>query len=53
MGFDALDFLADLGQGACVCLGRHADAAQDGMPVMLKGGQMGSADLFDRFAARF
>jgi uncharacterized protein YgbK (DUF1537 family) len=53
MGFDALDFLADLGQGACVCLGRHADPAQDGMPVMLKGGQMGSADLFDRFAARF
>jgi uncharacterized protein YgbK (DUF1537 family) len=52
LGFDALDYLGDMGQGACICLGRHADPARDAMRVMLKGGQMGARDLFDRFADR-
>jgi uncharacterized protein YgbK (DUF1537 family) len=50
LGFDALDFWRDLGQGACICIGKHRDTASDGMPVMLKGGQMGSPSLFDDFA---
>lgn len=50
LGFDALDFHRDLGAGTCVCLGQHADPARNGLPVMLKGGQMGAATLFDDFA---
>ncbi|MCO6383876.1 four-carbon acid sugar kinase family protein [Oceanicola sp. 502str15] len=50
LGFTALDYLADMGQGACICSGRHADPGRNGMRVMLKGGQMGAADLFDSFA---
>ncbi len=50
LGFHALDYAADMGQGACLCVGRHADPALDGMQLMFKGGQMGADDLFDRFA---
>ncbi|WP_278923884.1 four-carbon acid sugar kinase family protein [Pseudophaeobacter profundi] len=52
LGFDALDFHRDLGQGACVCIGRHGDPSQDGLPVMLKGGQMGAVGLFNDFTAQ-
>ncbi|MDK3074447.1 four-carbon acid sugar kinase family protein [Sedimentitalea sp. JM2-8] len=50
LDFTALDYLSDMGQGACICFGRHAEETRNGMRVMLKGGQMGAADLFDRFA---
>ena len=51
LGFAALDYLSDMGQGACICSGSHADGTRNGMRVMLKGGQMGALDLFDDFAA--
>ena len=52
LGFEALDFETDLGAGVCICTATHARRDRNGMRIMLKGGQMGSADLFDRFAAR-
>ncbi|WP_211099947.1 four-carbon acid sugar kinase family protein [Acuticoccus kandeliae] len=52
LGFDALDFEESLGAGVCVCAATHRDPRRDRMRVMLKGGQMGTPDLFDRFAAR-
>lgn len=51
LGFAALDYLSDMGQGACICSGSHADGTRNGMRVMLKGGQMGALDLFEDFAA--
>ncbi|MBY6049758.1 four-carbon acid sugar kinase family protein [Vannielia litorea] len=50
LGFTALDYLTDMGQGACICSASHADGKRNGMRVLLKGGQMGSTDLFDEFA---
>ncbi|OAN75648.1 Hrp-dependent type III effector protein [Sulfitobacter sp. EhC04] len=50
LGFDALDFERSFGAGACVCVARHKARERDRMRVMLKGGQMGQADLFDVFA---
>jgi len=45
-----LSYLTRLEPGVALCR-LHSDvAALDGMEVMLKGGQMGSADLFERFA---
>lgn len=52
LGFDALDFARSVGAGACICVGRHRDAGRDRMRIMLKGGQMGTPDLFDDFAQR-
>lgn len=52
LGFDALVFEHSLGAGACICIGRHQQARLDRMRVLLKGGQMGQADLFDAFAKR-
>lgn len=51
LGFDGLDFERRLGAGVCVCVAAHADPRRDRMRVLLKGGQMGAPDLFDRFAA--
>lgn len=43
-----LSYQADLGAGAALCR-LHSDAPSlDGMEIMLKGGQMGTADVFDR-----
>ncbi len=53
LGFDALEFHRDLRQGACVCHGRHPDHRFDGLPIMLKGGQMGAIDLFDTFTLQY
>lgn len=50
LGFSALEFESDLDPGVSICIGRHADPGYDGMRLMLKGGQMGRLDLFDRFA---
>jgi len=44
-----LSHLARVEPGVALCR-LHSDApALDGMQVMLKGGQMGSVDLFERF----
>ncbi|WP_339758715.1 four-carbon acid sugar kinase family protein [uncultured Hoeflea sp.] len=53
LGFSALEFGSDINAGVSLCIGHHADPALDGMLLMLKGGQMGMPDLFDRFAASF
>ena len=50
LGFTSLEFAADLDPGVSLCVGHHADAGRNLMELMLKGGQMGSPDLFDRFA---
>ncbi|WP_226575502.1 four-carbon acid sugar kinase family protein [Acuticoccus sediminis] len=52
LGFEALEFEDGLGAGVCVCAAVHRDPRRDRMRVMLKGGQMGTPNLFDRFAAR-
>ncbi|MBY6004943.1 four-carbon acid sugar kinase family protein [Salipiger bermudensis] len=51
LGFDALAFEQTLAPGVCICVASHAAPRRDRMRVMLKGGQMGAPDLFDRFAA--
>jgi 3-oxoisoapionate kinase len=48
LGAWGLSYLATLSPGVALCR-VHADrAGLDGMEVMLKGGQMGQADLFDK-----
>ena len=43
-----LSYEADIGAGAALCR-LHSDVPSlDGMEIMLKGGQMGTADVFDR-----
>jgi 3-oxoisoapionate kinase len=43
-----LSYVADLGAGASLCRVHSDDAALDGMEIMLKGGQMGTEDVFER-----
>ncbi len=43
-----LSYVADMGAGASLCRVHSDDAALDGMEVMLKGGQMGAEDVFER-----
>lgn len=50
LGFDVLAYERGLDPGVCICTASHTDPRRDGMRVMLKGGQMGATDLFDRFA---
>jgi uncharacterized protein YgbK (DUF1537 family) len=48
LGAWGLSYLAPLSAGVTVCR-LHADRAElDGMEIMLKGGQMGDADLFEQ-----
>ncbi|WNC93271.1 four-carbon acid sugar kinase family protein [Paraburkholderia sp. FT54] len=48
LGAWGLSYLAPLSAGVTVCR-LHADCAElDGMEIMLKGGQMGDADLFEQ-----
>lgn len=51
LGFDSLSFEARAGSGVAVCRGHAPGTPLDGMRLMLKGGQVGPLDLFDRFAA--
>lgn len=53
LGFEALDFDRDFGQGACVCRGLHVDQRLDALPILLKGGQMGAPSLFRDFAEAY
>lgn len=43
-----LSYLAPLSAGVAVCRLRAERGELDGMEVMLKGGQMGDADLFEQ-----
>jgi 3-oxoisoapionate kinase len=43
-----LSYVADLGAGASLCRVHSDDTALDGMEIMLKGGQMGTEDVFER-----
>lgn len=43
-----LTHAGDLAAGAPLCRARSNDPALDGLEVMLKGGQMGSNDMFER-----
>lgn len=50
LGFSSLSFEGRGGAGVAICRG-HADRPdRDGMRLLLKGGQLGPLDLFDRFA---
>ncbi|MNV04715.1 hypothetical protein D3C71_950200 [compost metagenome] len=46
-----LAYGGQLSPGVALSIGRSDDPQRDGISLMLKGGQMGSIDLFDRFAA--
>jgi len=49
LGADSLSFLADIEPGLCLCqLHSTANTAIDGLEIVLKGGQMGTAELFTR-----
>lgn len=50
LGFDSLSFERRVGPGVAICRGHRAAHAFDQMLLLLKGGQVGNDDLFDRFA---
>jgi uncharacterized protein YgbK (DUF1537 family) len=43
-----LSYVADMGAGTSLCRVHSDDATLDGLEIMLKGGQMGSDDVFER-----
>ena len=43
-----LSYVADMGAGTSLCRLHSDDTALDGLQIMLKGGQMGSLDVFER-----
>lgn len=47
----ALGWLGSLSPGVALCRARADDPAIDGLELMLKGGQMGPEDLFERLVA--
>lgn len=51
LGLSSLAFESQLDSGVAICTARSADPERDGMRLMLKGGQMGSETVFDRFAS--
>lgn len=50
LGFESLAYHADLEPGVAICTGHSRNPHHHGMHLMLKGGQMGSAGLLDKFA---
>ncbi|MFC6490651.1 nucleotide-binding domain containing protein, partial [Nitratireductor sp. GCM10026969] len=51
LGFHSISFEERLDAGVAICRA-HSDAAQrDGMRLMLKGGQVGSEAVFERFVS--
>jgi uncharacterized protein YgbK (DUF1537 family) len=48
LGVWGLSYRAALGAGVCVSTTHSDDPALDGMELMLKGGQMGTEDVFER-----
>jgi uncharacterized protein YgbK (DUF1537 family) len=47
----ALSYVGDLAPGAALCRAHAPGSPLDGLELMLKGGQMGGTDLFERLAA--
>ena len=50
LGVESMEFVDRFGPGVALCLGRSAATEVDGVMLLLKGGQVGSVDIFDRFA---
>lgn len=50
LGFRSLSFVERAGAGVAVCRGHAPGHPLDGTLLLLKGGQVGATDLFDRFA---
>jgi uncharacterized protein YgbK (DUF1537 family) len=53
LGFESLAFLHRLDPGVALCASRSSLAVRDGVILLLKGGQVGQPDIFDRFATFF
>lgn len=51
LGFRSLSFVDRAGTGVAVCRGHLAGSPVDGTVLLLKGGQVGDVDVFERFAA--
>ncbi len=49
LGIEALEYTAELAPGVALC--RARGTRLDGMELMLKGGQMGAPDIFERLIA--
>ncbi|MBS9721167.1 four-carbon acid sugar kinase family protein [Tianweitania sp. BSSL-BM11] len=49
LGFDSLSFESRAGSGVAICRGHASGSPLNGMRLLLKGGQVGSTDLFDNF----
>lgn len=49
LGFESLSFEGRISSGIAICRGRSTVGTLDGSRLLLKGGQLGSIDLFDRF----
>lgn len=50
LGVDSMEFVERFGPGVALCLGRSHASDVDGVILLLKGGQVGDMDIFDRFA---
>ncbi len=50
LGFTSLSYEGRCGAGVAVCRGHSDRQDRDGARLLLKGGQLGPTDLFDRFA---
>lgn len=48
LGLRSLSFATTLGPGVTICRGHVPGRALDGIEIMLKGGQMGADDIFER-----
>jgi uncharacterized protein YgbK (DUF1537 family) len=53
LGFESLAFLHRMDPGVALCASRSSLAVRDGVILLLKGGQVGQPDIFDRFATFF
>lgn len=50
LGFDSLDLLHRMAPGVALCKGHSIRPELANMTLMLKGGQVGGIDIFDRFS---
>lgn len=50
LGVASMEYVDRFGPGVALCLGRSAATEVDGLTLLLKGGQVGAVDIFDRFA---
>lgn len=53
LDFRSLSFVERAGPGVAICRGHLDGSPLDGAILLLKGGQVGKPDLFERFAASF